>query len=813
MKGPEQPPLGCSGRTASETSGLQFLEMLDAIGEAVYALDSQERFLFANRKAIELWGKPAEEIIGHRILEVFPRIVGSEAYQTYRGVLETGRAAHLETQALALDHRWIGLDVYPAPDGGLVVAFRDVDQRRKTETALRESEERFRTMLEALPHIAFVIRAGGTAEYYNQRFTEYVGGPIGVDPVSRLSLHHPEDQDRLQAMRMAGVSANKEYIVEARIRRHDGVYRWHLIHNKPVQTGGKTVAWLGTAVDIDDIRRANELLEDRVAKRTADLQAANVALTREIEERKRTEEVLKNSEERHRKLYHRTPMALQSVDAEARLIDVNDHWLELFGYRREEVLGRSPPEFMTEESARRYRENAWPEMLRSRGTVREVEYQFLKKSGEVFHGRLSARGEFDAEGGFVRSWSAIANITAQKQAEAQLIHAQKIEAIGQLTSGIAHDFNNLLTAVAGNLELLELKIDDASGTAAGLIAAAQRAADRGARLTAQLLAFSRKQRMDIGPVDLNKVVASMGGLLESTIGGTFRIEMAFFEGLWSTLADPSQIELVLLNLAINARDAMRIGGTITIETANIILGPPQHPELPPPGEYAMVSVADTGTGIAPEILERVFEPFFTTKEIGRGSGLGLSQVLGVAQQLGGGVEIDTRLGKGTVFKIYLPRAREMEAISSETAQTGNLESAGAESSAVILLVDDDADVRTVAAAMLRDFGHEVIEVDTGAAALERLEREGDRIELVIADFAMPGLNGADVARNARQNRPDLPILFITGVAEMVALAMNVAPDEILQKPFRGPELRSKVARALVGVRARQRRATLNSPID
>ena len=141
--------------------------------------NSQERFLFANRKAIELWGKPAEEIIGHRILEVFPRIVGSEAYQTYRGVLETGRAAHLETQALALDHRWIGLDVYPAPDGGLVVAFRDVDQRRRDRDALRESEERFRTMLEALPHIAFVIRAGGTAEYYNQRFTEYVGGPIG----------------------------------------------------------------------------------------------------------------------------------------------------------------------------------------------------------------------------------------------------------------------------------------------------------------------------------------------------------------------------------------------------------------------------------------------------------------------------------------------------------------------------------------------------------------------------------------------------------------------------------------------------------
>jgi PAS domain S-box-containing protein len=659
-------------------SELPFSEMLDTIGEAVYAVDRQERFLFANRKAFEMWGKRSDEVIGRRILEIFPDIEGSEAYRAYQEVIATRSPAHLEIQGLALDRRWIGLDVYPMPGGGLIVAFRDLEQRRRTEAALRHSEVRFRTMLEALPHIAFVIRGGGTAEYYNQRFTEYTGSAIGADPTARLSLLHPEDQARFVAARAAGVSSNEEYIVEARIRRRDGVFRWHLIHNKPIEMDGSTVAWLGTAVDIDDIRRANELLEQRVATRTAELREANIALMREIEERKRTEAVLKESEERHRKLYNRTPMALQSVDAEARLIDVNDHWLELFGYRRHEVLGRSPPEFMTEESANRYRENAWPEMLRSRGLAREVEYRFLKSSGEIFDGRLSACGEFDAAGRFIRSWSVVADITAQKQAEAQLIQAQKIEAVGQLTSGVAHDFNNLLTAIAGNLELLATRIDDADGTAVRLIVAAQRAAERGARLTAQLLAFSRKQHMDLSRVDLNHLVAGLDGLLESTIGGTVRIEMQLFDGLWPALADPGQIELVLLNLAINARDAMPTGGTITIETANTVLGPPRRAEEPPAGEYVMVSVADTGTGISPPILDKIFEPFFTTKEIGKGSGLGLSQVLGVAQQLGGGVGIDTRLGAGTVVKIYLPRASDIDLGSLNAALAGDLERAGAE---------------------------------------------------------------------------------------------------------------------------------------
>ncbi len=316
--------------------------LLDAIGDAVFALDAEERFLFANRKALELWAKTAEELCGRAILDVFPEIRNSETYRIYRRVLRTQESEHTETRAFALGERWIGLDVYPAPRGGLVVAFRDIDDRKRAEEALRESEERFRTMLEALPHIAFVIRAGGAAEFYNARFRDYVGIPIGMDPASRLRLHHPEDQEHLAHAREVGRSTGTEYTVEARIRRHDGQYRWHLIHNRPLRRGDEVVAWLGTAVDIDEMRRVNELLERRVADRTTALQASNAALIAEIEQHKATEQELKESEERHRKLYNRTPMALQSVDADARLIDVNDYWLHLFGFSREQVIGRSP---------------------------------------------------------------------------------------------------------------------------------------------------------------------------------------------------------------------------------------------------------------------------------------------------------------------------------------------------------------------------------------------------------------------------------------------------------------------------------------
>ena len=651
----------------NEASQGALAEVLEAIGDAVYAMDRDERILFANRRALELWGKTSGDVIGRRLLEVFPGIAEGEPYRAYRNALATRQGAHLETVAPALDNRWIELDVRPAAHGGLVVVFRDIDNRKRAEAALRDSEARFRSMLEALPQIAFVLGPDDLAVYYNRQFRDYAGWTIGPSLADRLMLFAPEDRPRIIASRREAIAVGAEYLVEARMLRHDGVYRWHRVQNRPMYADGRVDYWLGTAVDIDDIRHANELLERRVAERTAELENANSRLAAQIAER--------------------------------------------------------------------------------------------------------------------------------EAAEAQLHHAQRVEAIGQLTAGIAHDFNNLLTSIIGNIELVEARVGQRDERTGRLIEAALAAAGRGAGLTAQLLAFSRQQRLNPEPLDLNQLIAGMAALLQSTIGATIHIDIVAGEHLWLALADSAQIELVLLNLAINSRDAMLNGGLLTIAAGNFVLGAPRRPEEPPAGDYVGISVTDTGAGIPPDIRDKVFDPFFTTKEVGRGSGLGLSQALGVAQQLGGGVRIETAPGMGTAVTVFLRRAEDGAAAAIQAK--GGRRTGGSDSRSIsgILLVDDDPDVRAVAAAMLRAAGHTVVEAGSGGAALEKLGQGKPPIDLLIADLAMPGMNGFELARVARQDRPDLPVLFITGFADMARMEAS-AHETVLQKPFRAEELNAKVAEAL-----------------
>jgi PAS domain S-box-containing protein len=525
------------------------------------------------------------------------------------------------------------------------------------EDGLPESEIRFHLLLDTLPFIAFVMSPDGRVKYDNRRLVEYLGFRPDAEPAAWDALPHPDDRPRWIAARQRAVSTSDDYIVEARLPRHDGAYRWHRIHNKPLIRAGRLEAWLGTAIDIHDVVHANALLEQHVSERTAELQAANRQLTAEILQRRQIEEGLRASEARYRQLYNRTPMALQSVNAEARLIDVNDTWLTLFEYQREAVLGRSPADFMTPESAECYRTSAWPGMLASRGQLRVVDYQFVTAFGRVFDGRLAASGEFDVDGHFIRSWAAIADVTAEKRADRDLRQAQRLDAVGQLTAGIAHDFNNLLTAILGNLELLASRPSQDPRRAARLIAGAQTAAERGARLIAHLLAFSRKQFLATEAVDLNRLIEDMVPLMRSTIGSNLRIVVHTDPTASMALADPAQLELAILNLAINSRDAMSDGGTITLETANVSCGEPIQPEEPVAGDYVAVRVADTGSGIPHTVRERIFEPFFTTKEVGKGSGLGLPQVLGLAKQLGGGLSIRSAPDEGTCVSIFLPPLR------------------------------------------------------------------------------------------------------------------------------------------------------------
>jgi len=632
--------------------------------------------------------------------------------------------------------------------------------------ALEGGEERFKLLLDTLPHIAFAIFTGGQAEYYNQAFIAYHGIDPGPDKQSRTALLHPDDRPILVAARDAAAAVDREYVVEARLHRHDGAYRWHRIHNTPLIRNGRRIGYIGTAVDIHDARMAHELLEQRVAERTA---------------------ALRETETRYRLLYNRTPLALQSVDRAARLIDVNDTWTELFGWTRAEVLGRSPAEFMLPESAAVYRDRAWPEMLASHGEVRAMEYRFRAKDGRTFDGRLSARGEFDAAGQFVRSWSAIEDITAEKRAERELRQAQRMDAVGQLTAGIAHDFNNLITAIMGNLELL-LRKTQLEPDSVRLVEAACSAARRGARLTSQLLAFSRQQRIAAVPVDVRALVEGMRPLLQSTIGANIAVEFLPDEAVGPATADPTQLELALLNLAINARDAMPGGGALTIGLARVERGAPARPEEPEPGLYVALSVADTGSGIPDDARERIFEPFFTTKGAGKGSGLGLPHVLGVIKQLGGGVEVQSRPGAGTCFTLYLPPAQADDAPQRNPA--AKVPDAPAQHRLRIMVVDDDAAVRRVTAEMLGAAGHEVLEYGSGAEALTALDQAEP--DMLVTDVAMPGMNGVELAAESRRHLPDLPVLYMSGFAEE-RLWPRGGRNKVLRKPFGAAELEARVA--------------------
>ena len=327
--------------------------------------------------------------------------------------------------------------------------------------------------------------------------------------------------------------------------------------------------------------------------------------------------------------------------------DLNPATERAYGLTRDQVIGRRLEEVLGVEPAQRPLRHMRA-CLRTEENQRYIARRTMAgvtRTIDVLFVLVPERHEGDA---FIIA--SARDITDMQHIEDQLHQAQKMEAVGQLTGGIAHDFNNLLTTILGNLELLGARLGVGDEPSARLLAAVRTAAERGARLTTQLLAFSRQQRMTPKPVELNRIITGMGGLLQSAVGATNRIKTALADRLALALADPSQIELVILNLAINARDAMPDGGTITIKTSNATLGAPERPEEPTPGDYVMCSVTDAGTGIPEDILDQVFEPFFTTKEVGKGSGLGLPQVLGVAKQLGGGVRIQTRPGAGTTVK-------------------------------------------------------------------------------------------------------------------------------------------------------------------
>ena len=393
--------------------------------------------------------------------------------------------------------------------------------------------------------------------------------------------------------------------------------------------------------------------------------------------------------------------------------------------------------------------------------------------------------------------------TERNRIEAQLRQAQKMEAVGQLTGGIAHDFNNLLTVIGGNIDMARSRAERAGQLEPRVAAAlenAQRGAERAAALTQRLLAFSRRQPLQPRPLDLNKLVLGMCELLRRALGETIELEVSTGPGLWPVEADPNQLEAAILNLVVNARDALASGGRMVIETSNAYLDAScvANDGEAAPGRYAVVCVTDTGCGMTEETRARVFEPFFTTKEVGRGTGLGLSMVYGFIKQSGGHVQIESEPGKGTCVKLYLPRLAREAAHEAEAPCRGELQ--GSLREETVLVAEDDDDVRAYTVECLRGLGYRVLEAHDGASALRLLERQEGPVQLLFTDVVMPGMSGRELADRARQMHPGLQILFTSGYTrDAIASGGRLeAGITIIPKPFTYAGLASKVRDVLEG---------------
>ncbi len=784
-------------RRAVEEAARQSEERLRGITDALPLLisyvDKDEIFRFANRPYESWYGRPLSEIIGRSLEDV----LGGATYGPRRPFVQRAFAGESLTYEAEFDrdgktaHNEISYIPHRDREGqvaGLYVLVQDITSRKLAERVLSESEERFRSIANSAPAPVWVSRLGGRREFVNRAYQEFLGVPlaeaIGFDWRDAL---HPGDLERVLAEQIAGERSLKPFSLEARYRRGDGEWRWLRSESQPRWgPDGEHIGFIGVALDITSSKEAerkltelNETLEQRIQERTRRL-VATEALIRTF---------FQHSSECHAVL-------VEAGEDQFRYEEVNPATLRLYGRAREQVIGRTlkdvfGPEIAAEVGdhlAACLREDTPYRYERSQNdaVIEAVATPVTREPGAPRRVVVSAR-----------------DVTERRRLEQQLRQSQKMEAVGQLTGGVAHDFNNLLTLILGGLDSIGRQLPKLPEPAA--LARIERARDmalqgvtRAATLTSRLLAFSRQQALAPQALDANKLVAGLCELLRRTLGETIVLETALAEDLWTAFADPNQLENALLNLAVNARDAMPDGGTLTIETANATLDRAYVASLGEPieaGPYVMIAVTDTGAGMDRMTLERAFDPFFTTKEVGKGTGLGLSQVYGFARQSAGHVKIYSEAGEGTAVKIYLPR----RLTGAETSQTHQAapppRSMGGET---VLIVEDDDALRAHAIEIVRELGYHVVEAHNGAAALGVLAQDR-HVDLLLTDVVMPGgVNGRQLADLAIRLRPRLKVLYMTGYTRNAIIhhARLDAGVHMIGKPFSFEELAAKVRERL-----------------
>jgi PAS domain S-box-containing protein len=666
--------------------------------------------------------------------------------------------------------------------GGVLVVCRDVTNDYLSAAALREREAE-------LARVQQIGRIGGLevdlrTGFRNRRSPEYLQ-IHGLPPEATNESHedwvrriHPEDREATERkFRDAVAGPVRDYTAQYRIiRPSDGETRWLSVKSTIERDEeGRAIRLVGAHTDVTDevmAERALRQSEERHRKLADQLAELNATLAQRVEEKTR---------ERDR-IWNVSQDLLMVADRDGVWQTVNPAWTRTLGWSEAELLNRTS-EWLEHPDDNGITQSQVKKLGATDTTIR-FESRFRHKDGS--YRWLSWTGVSDKG----RNYAVARDVTAEKAAaerlkatEEALLQSQKMEAVGQLTGGIAHDFNNLLTGIVGSLDLLQTRLSQGrTDNVARYINAAMTSANRAAALTHRLLAFARRQPLIPKGVDVNQLVVSLEDLLRRTIGEAIDLKIVASDDLWSTLCDPNQLESALLNLAINARDAMPDGGRLTIATANVRLDSvtAESPALSP-GDYVCIDVADTGVGMSAEVAARAFDPFFTTKPIGQGTGLGLSMIYGFARQSNGHVTIDSKLAQGTSVRLYLPR--HQGDVAAEHASAGKV-AAPAATGETVLVVEDEPVVRGVILEMLGEQGFRTLEAVDGPSGLKML-RDHARVDLLITDVGLPGMNGRQLADQARETRPDLKILFITGYAESVAISEGFLQPgmEMITKPF------------------------------
>jgi PAS domain S-box-containing protein len=734
--------------------------------------------------------------------EIWP-IIGPQIEQVMSG----GGATWHENQLIPvtrhgrLEQVWWTYGYSPIDEadgvGGVLVVCRDLTKEHLAAEALREREAE-------LARVQQIGRIGGLevdlrTGFRNRRSPEYLL-IHGLPPDAVNETHedwvrriHPDDREATEKKFRDAVAGNvRDYTVRYRIiRPNDGELRWISVKSTIERDeDGNPVRLVGAHADITEQVEAERALRQSEAeqrKLAGQLAELNATLAERVEEKTR---------ERDR-IWNVSQDLLLVADRNGIWQTVNPAWTRTLGWSEAELLNRTSEWLDHPDDGGTTRAHV-RKLIAGDTTVR-FESRFRHKDGT--YRWLSWTGVSDKD----RIYAVARDVTAEKAAtdrlkaaEEALRQSQKMEAVGQLTGGIAHDFNNLLTGIVGSLDLLQTRLDQGrTENVARYINAAMTSANRAAALTHRLLAFARRQPLIPKSVDANALVVSLEDLLRRTIGETIDLEIVAASGLWCTLCDPNQLESALLNLAINARDAMPDGGKLVIAAANArIDGIDADTPALLPGDYIRIDVTDTGTGMSPEVAARAFDPFFTTKPIGQGTGLGLSMIYGFARQSNGHVLIDSKQGAGTSVRLYLPRhhgdaaeERIASAAAEEYAATGE----------TVLVVEDEPVVRGVIVEMLHDQGYRVLEATDGPSGL-RMLRLNDRIDLLVTDVGLPGMNGRQLADQARETRPGLKILFITGYAENVAIAKGFLQPgmEMITKPFDLDNLSQRIREMVSG---------------